>query len=277
LTEPMYRQIAEDLRNKIESGELPSDPRVPLPTEIDLRKRYGASRNTVRDAIRWLIARGLVETRPGQGTFVAEKPIPFVATLTAEPGADEVYIPGAAESLRRPEASISRVEIQQAGKVVADALRIEEGAPVVSRHYQHYIDRAPWSLQTSFYPMSLVEQGATRLLQATDIERGAVAYLAEERGIKQVGYRDSIAVRQPDEAETAFFKLPADGRVRVFEVFRIDFTETGDRIRLTTNVYRVDRSRLQINVGLVPASGPGGGSDAGHVTPIQSLAPAHAS
>ena len=72
--DPMYRQIAEDLRRKIEAGELPRGAQ--LPTEIELREQYNASRNTVRDAIKWLITRGLVETRPGQGTFVVEKITP---------------------------------------------------------------------------------------------------------------------------------------------------------------------------------------------------------
>ena len=67
----MYRQIAEDLREQIESAEL--QPGQQLRTELKLRKRYGASRNTVRDAIKWLMNLGLVETRAGQGTFVVKK------------------------------------------------------------------------------------------------------------------------------------------------------------------------------------------------------------
>ena len=68
--EAMYRRIADDLRHKIESGELGHGAQ--LPTELELRELYEASRNTVRDAVKWLITRGLVETRPGQGTFVVE-------------------------------------------------------------------------------------------------------------------------------------------------------------------------------------------------------------
>jgi len=49
---PMYRQIADDLRAMIESEELA--PGQQLQTEIELRDQYGASRNTVRDAIKWL-------------------------------------------------------------------------------------------------------------------------------------------------------------------------------------------------------------------------------
>lgn len=81
---PMYRQIAEDLREQIESGQL--EPGQQLRTELELREVYNASRNTVRDAIKWLTTLGLVETRPGQGTFVVKKIDPFVSTLTRKEG-----------------------------------------------------------------------------------------------------------------------------------------------------------------------------------------------
>ena len=83
MTEPIYRQIADDLRGKIEADEIVHGAR--LPTETDLMDQYAASRNTVRDAIKWLISLGLVETRPGQGTFVVEKINPYVTTLTGDP------------------------------------------------------------------------------------------------------------------------------------------------------------------------------------------------
>ena len=36
----------------------------------------------MRDAIKWLTTLGLVETKPGQGTFVVRKIDPYVTTLT---------------------------------------------------------------------------------------------------------------------------------------------------------------------------------------------------
>jgi GntR family transcriptional regulator len=217
---------------------------------------YEASRNTVRDAIKLLTTRGLVEPRPGQGTFVIEKINPYVTTLTGEPatgGGDEfVYIAEVTASNRTSEISEPRVEVHKADRVVANNLRLKEGAQVVSRHQQRFIDGLPWSLQTSFYPMTLVQKGATRLLEATSIEGGAVAYLAETFRIQQAGYRDTIAVRVPNEDETRFFKIPTDGRVPVFEIFRVAFDKKGDRLRLTITVYPTDRNRLRIDVGTVP-------------------------
>jgi GntR family transcriptional regulator len=257
--DPMYRQIAEDLRRQIAAGSLV--PGQQLRTELELRERYQASRNTVRDAVKWLIGRGLVETRPGQGTFVVEKIIPFVTTLTGDArtgfggGEDEIYdlydMEVKAER-REPKASEPRVEMQQASGRIANELRVEENSAVVSRHQQRLIDGTPWSLQTSFYPMSFVEQGALRLIQATDIAQGTVAYLAETLQIQQAGWRDMITVRTPDKTETDFFGLPDDGRVSVIETRRTAFDKHGTPVRLTVSVYPADRNQFAVNVGLVP-------------------------
>jgi GntR family transcriptional regulator len=258
MTDPMYRRIAEDLRQKIETGELAHGAQ--LPTELELREQYDASRNTVRDAVKSLITRGLVETRPGQGTFVVEMIDPFVTTLSAPetdgsgPLAGVSYASEVTALGRKPTTTMPRVEIQLATGVVASALRLNEGATVVSRHQQRFIDDTLWSLQTTFYPMRFVEAGAVRLIQAADIKEGVVVYLATELGIKQVGYSDKILVRSPDPNETAFFKLPDDGRVAVVEVLRTGFDENGDPLRFTTTVFPADRNQFVFNVGTTPAT-----------------------
>jgi GntR family transcriptional regulator len=254
MNEPMYRRIADDLRGQIESGMLA--PGAQLPTEGELMEDYGASRNTIREAIKQLVTPGLVETRAGQGTFVTEPPSPFVSTLSGDPrtGETKVYIDEVERKGRKYSQTAPVVEVQRATAAVAESLRIPAGASVVSRHYQRFIDGTPWSLQTSFYPMSLVEKGAIKLIQPADIDEGAVEYMGQACGIKQASYRDSIAVRTPDETEITFFRLPADGRISVFEVYRTAFDEDGHRIRLTITVYPADRNRFVFKMGDVPVA-----------------------
>src|ERR1700677_5147439 len=60
----VLRTTAEDLREQIESGRL--EPGQQLLTELELREHYGASRTTIREAIKWLTTLGLVETKPGK-------------------------------------------------------------------------------------------------------------------------------------------------------------------------------------------------------------------
>jgi GntR family transcriptional regulator len=252
MADPIYQQIADDLRAQIESGKI--KPGQQLETELELREHYGASRNTVRDAIRRLTALGLIVTRPGKGTFVVEKIAPFVTTLTADPGTGDslVYQYQVSQLGRTPASSGVVVEIQQANAGVAAELGVPQGTQVVSRHQKRYIDETPWSMQTSFYPMGLALKGAGELLVAGNIERGAVKYLAETLGLRQVGYRDWITVRAPDANEARFFGLPEDGRVAVFEIFRTAFDQTGTPMRVTITVFPTDRNQFIVMTGDVP-------------------------
>ena len=70
---------------------------------------------------------------------------------------------------RKASDTLPQVGIEEASEPMATELALPEGVSVVSRHQQRYIDGTPWSLQTSFYPMDLVQKGALRLIQAGDI------------------------------------------------------------------------------------------------------------
>jgi GntR family transcriptional regulator len=259
----MYRQIAEELREKIESGELA--PGEKLPTELKLQKQYGASRNTIRDAIKWLITGGLVETRAGQGTYVPHRIQPYVTTLTADSqralgdvviaGEGESYVTDVTANKRTPSSTAPQVEIQRANGAVAAQLRVPVGDRVVSRHQRRFIDQTPWSLQTSFYPWKLALR-ADKLTLPGDIEGGAVKYLEDDLQLKQVGYSDWITVRTPDAAEAHFFNIPQDGRIGVFEISRIAFDQNKEPMRVTVTVFRTDTNQFIVNVGRIPQYRP---------------------
>src|SRR4030042_1454820 len=68
---PLYYQLENILRSKIEGGEvLPSHK---LPTEQELSREYKISRATVRQALAALVSEGLLFRKQGKGTFVTEK------------------------------------------------------------------------------------------------------------------------------------------------------------------------------------------------------------
>jgi GntR family transcriptional regulator len=256
MPDPMWRQIAEDLRQKIESGELGSGGKA-LPSELELREMYDASRNTVRDAVKWLVTRGLVVTRPGQGTFVVKKIDPFVTTLSSDIGTglgaeSASYLSEVKASSRTPEVNVPRIEIQKATGLAAAELRVPEGTTLVSRHQERFIDGTPWSLQTTFYPMSLVEQGATRLIQAEDIPGGVVGYIEKVLNIRHAGWRDRFTVRAPNSMETSFFVLPDDGRIAVFEIIRTGYAGSGVPFQVTVTTYPADRNQFVMNAGQLP-------------------------
>jgi DNA-binding FadR family transcriptional regulator len=61
-------QVIEQLRDQISTGSWPIGSRIP--TEAELAKLTGTSRNTVREAIQSLVHAGLLERRQGSGTYV---------------------------------------------------------------------------------------------------------------------------------------------------------------------------------------------------------------
>ncbi|MER5384479.1 GntR family transcriptional regulator [Streptomyces sp. NPDC002688] len=67
-TRPKWEQIADVLRARIASGELP--PRT-LVSEVQLEAEFGVARGTVRKATAALRDEGLIVTTPGMGSFVA--------------------------------------------------------------------------------------------------------------------------------------------------------------------------------------------------------------
>jgi GntR family transcriptional regulator len=253
---PLYRQIAGDLRHKIESGDLGQGTR--LPTEDQLMASYHASRNTVRNALKELTTRALVYTLHGKGTFVAELVSPILTTLTIDPttrqGRGEIllYTAEIAASGRSLSVRGPTVEVSRASPEIARSLRIPPSTDVIIRHEKRYVDGLPWSMQTSFYPRRLSDR-AVRLLDTEDIKEGTAAYLAE-CGIEQVGYHDEIGWRSPNEGETAYFDLPPDGHIQIVEIRRFSFDKSKNRIRFTVTVYRADRNRFVINVGEVPGT-----------------------
>ena len=66
-------------------------------------------------------------------------------------------------------------------------------------------------------------------------------------------------MRTADSTEFAFFNLPPDGRISVYEVFRTAYDQTYTPMRLTVTVYPTDRNQFIVNVGDVPEPGDGAG------------------
>lgn len=68
---PLYVQIYQELKGKIESKEYEYGQTIP--TELELQELYGVSRITVRQAIQALEQEGLVSRARGRGTVVSRR------------------------------------------------------------------------------------------------------------------------------------------------------------------------------------------------------------
>lgn len=91
----IYEDIVLQIRSMIDRGEL--SPGNKLPPERKLAELFNVSRNTVREAIRTLAEKNILESRQGAGTFVRESEAEsFVtsfagAVLRKQPGLKDVF------------------------------------------------------------------------------------------------------------------------------------------------------------------------------------------
>ena len=66
----LYEQIVQQVEESIQKGALKAGDK--LPPERDLAEQFGVSRTAVREAVKALREKGMVEAYPGRGTFVME-------------------------------------------------------------------------------------------------------------------------------------------------------------------------------------------------------------
>src|SRR4030095_13840330 len=86
----IYEEIVRQVKQMIAEGRLKSGDR--LPPERDLAEKFVVSRTSVREALRALESLGLIEIRPGEGTFVREMSVesliePLALVMASQRGA----------------------------------------------------------------------------------------------------------------------------------------------------------------------------------------------
>jgi GntR family transcriptional regulator len=239
-----YARIAEDLRGKIRSRDI--KPGGQLPSELELRDQYNASRNTVLDAIKKLKDEGLVETRPGQGWFARVRIVPFDNSLDWGDGA---AIEQAKARGRTPRVTPPTVSLQAAPSEMAARLNVPAGTAMIVRRQEWFLDEVPWKLQAAWCPKTRFDQGAHQLLMAEDISEGLGAYLHDTLGLRPAGATFYFLPRKPVEEESRFFGFPDDGDIPyVIELIRTATVgdDGGPRpLYAAVGVYAGDRNRFE--------------------------------
>lgn len=70
-SERLYERIVTQIEQRIEAGDLKVGDQ--LPSEHELAEQFAVSRTAVREAVKALRQKGLVEIRPGRGTFITNE------------------------------------------------------------------------------------------------------------------------------------------------------------------------------------------------------------
>lgn len=238
---PAYRQVADDLRAKIRSGELPAGSLIRSLGQLS--GYYEVSRDVAKEAIGILRAEGLVETKQGLGTFVRE----FARISRVSPARLSRAQWGSGKAIQDADTGPRwrtvdiNVAEPPAPSDVAEAFGIEPGATVLSRSRRFFVDDRPVQLATSYYRLDMARGTAIAL---TDTGPGGSYARLAEKGYAPARFIERVVDRAPHPDERLDLALPKTSG-RVFHITRLAYTHQGLCVEVNHMVLDTDAYDLE--------------------------------
>ena len=230
-----YERIANDMKQKIESGVY--KPNDQLPFEAEMCDSYGVSRITVKKAMDLLVNQGLVVKRRGAGTFV--KNITLM-TDPEHPYSTSNQFSGFAhtEGLTHVSSMVHDFEVFPASKEVASRLKIDEG------DFVYYIERTrcsegePYVVEYTYMPIEVIP-GVKREV----LENSIYEYISKDLGLKIKSAHRTVRATLPTKKEEEYLKI--DHCFPILEVEQVAFLDDGRIFEYSKSRHRGDRFELK--------------------------------
>ncbi|MGW2594800.1 GntR family transcriptional regulator [Streptomyces sp. NPDC001515] len=227
-----YETIAEELRARIESGDLP--PGAKVPGEKELMALHGVSRDTAYQALKLLRAEGLTVGRQGAPTRV--RTYERIRREASKRLSAEVW--GEGRSMwsvdtvdKQPDVLGLRVERVAVDESTAGRLGIEAGSEVVRRSRYYAVGGKPVLLSTSHIPADLAD--GTRI-EEEDTGPGGVWARLKDQGHAPTRSVEEVICRMPWTSEKERLQmLPG---TPVIEITRSAMDEYGRVVELNAMV-----------------------------------------
>lgn len=240
--EPLYFQLARILREKIQSGEC--QPGDLLPTESVISNEYGVSLITVREALRLLVAEGLISRHSGRGTFVAQRPtrITYRAPVTIEDlhtfGGDvDELASGQKHEMKRESLG---GEALAADTRIAELLKVPMGTPVLEYRYRISVDSSPLGYVLSHVPIEI-----GRRIPVERLEEKPLVLLLSELGGLTISHADQWTSASLASAHIAeILNIRVGDPILVFR--RVFFEQNGRAVQTSSATFRGDRFRQHV-------------------------------
>lgn len=221
---PLYYQLSQQLEAAIEQGRLA--PGSLLGNEIELARRLGLSRPTVRQAIQSLVDKGLLVRRRGVGTQVVHSQVRRPLELSSL--YDDLEAAG-----QRPTTRVLRHATEPATAAAAAALGLAEGADLVVVERLRMAHGEPVAHLCNHLPPGLLDM-TTERLETTGLYR-----MMREAGITLHSARQTVGARAAtaDEGE----RLGEPEGAPLLTMQRTTYDDTGRAVEFGTHVYRASR------------------------------------
>ncbi|HUR06159.1 MAG TPA: GntR family transcriptional regulator [Nonomuraea sp.] len=235
---PVFKQIADHLRDAIERGTL--EPGAKVPSEAKLIAHYGVARMTVRNALQVLQAEGLTVAEHGRGVFVRSHPP--VRRLASDRFARRHREQGKAAFIAETEGtggkpSVDSIQISEADPPadVAQRLGLSKGDKVLVRSRRYLINGHPVETAVSYLPVSIAR--GTRIAEP-DTGPGGIYARLEEMGHRLDHFDEEVKSRMPMREEAKALRL-APG-TPIFHLIRTAYAMNGRAVEVCDTVMSSD-------------------------------------
>lgn len=236
-----YAVLASALMDRINNGMYPVGSL--LPTEMELCKQFGASRTTVREALRQLNDLGMVARRPGVGTRVRAKAGTSVYLHAVDSLSQIFQYPSASAKPRL----LNHTEITL-DEEIAQLLQAEAGQRWIRfETVRSFVgEGAPMAYVTSFVPLTLA--GIIELVPQT--REPAYTLIEKMTGSRIVEVTQQFKARRMTTREAEMLEA-ASGEAGLF-VLRRYFDINHQLMLVTTTLYPSDRYSYSIDLRYNP-------------------------
>ncbi|MGV9778363.1 GntR family transcriptional regulator [Streptosporangium sp. NPDC003464] len=228
---PLYFQVAERIAEAIQAGELL--PGARLDNEIQLADHLGLSRPTVRQAIQYLVDKGLVVRKRGVGTQVVHGQVKRAVELTS------LY-----DDLRRagqePVTRVLSIGTVAAEEDVAGALGLPPGTTVLRLERLRYALGEPLALLHNWLPVGPAPLSAEAL---------------EGRGLYELLRATGVRMRVANQRIGARAATPVEARLLqerrscpLLTMVRTAYDDQGRAVEHGSHVYRASHYSLEVTL-----------------------------
>lgn len=231
---PVYKQVADDLRRRITSGELrPGDP---LPSEPQLTQEYGGiSRTIVRQGLTLLRNEGLISSRHGKGWFVRnQRPVRRMASTryqaelnqVARQEEDRDASPFTYDHKAFSQFNLGRkLSEVAADDELAEVFGVVVGTMLLLREFKFIFDGEPHRTSRSYLLLDMVA-GTPITDPANEPWPGGTMAQLDSVGVRVTAVDEIVRARMPTPEESA--DLDIDEGVPVLAVRRLMYA--GDKV-----------------------------------------------
>jgi len=154
---PMYRQIADAIREKISQGEYKVGEA--LPSEAQLRELFSVSRVTIRQSLKLLIENDELESVQGSGTYVKENKINYDIYQQSSFQEKWAHLDVVTHS------DVIAFEITKASIAMAEHLDISENDKVFYVKRVRFINDNPITVEETWMPVELFPDLSYQVMQ----------------------------------------------------------------------------------------------------------------